>query len=186
MGWSRWIPKHKLDSVPSHIGAYQLAQTPKPGRTYPVVYIGEGRILERVRYHKRTKRQWSFVKYQVTNSKSRAQQIEAGLLATFKKRFGRLPLYNNKGGKGSSGRGTTSKPWRSVGTRCAKRLGRRYCKNKAAPGYKYCHVHRYASDGSGSAPKSKSSPARRCKAKISGGTRCRRPCQSRRQYCWQH
>lgn len=73
------------------IGVYEL------GRADHVLYIGSGRICDRLRSHERCEEK-HFHQYRclVTNDRRRAIQIERRELHRFEQSNERLPLYNEE------------------------------------------------------------------------------------------
>jgi len=76
--------------VPDQLGIYEL------GWSGNLVYIGQGRIADRITRH--TTKAWSFnqVRYEVTNSKQRAEERERAELRNFGEREKELPKYNSR------------------------------------------------------------------------------------------
>lgn len=76
---------------PDVVGVYEL------GRAGHVLYVGAGRIRDRLQCHHRDdKKQFQQYRCVVTNDSRRAQQLERGALLVFKSRHGRLPKYNSE------------------------------------------------------------------------------------------
>lgn len=86
----RWSKKSDaMERAPNNIGVYELAQA---GST---VYIGQGKIRDRIRACDKRNMSFNQVRWEETNSKRRAKQRENALLKKFEKKYGRLPKYND-------------------------------------------------------------------------------------------
>jgi hypothetical protein len=87
---TRYYP-FRPDRPPDKIGVYELAWSNH------IVYIGMGRINDRLRAHSRdeTKR-WHRYRCLITSDRRRARQIEKRELRTFRDRHDRLPKYNHQ------------------------------------------------------------------------------------------
>ena len=90
--WSNYKKEHvqKVDNV---YAVYELADKLKE-----VIYIGEGELRERLLAHiiggNDPIPTTSHFRFEKTTSKTRCVQRQNALLAEFKRRYGRLPKYN--------------------------------------------------------------------------------------------
>lgn len=81
---------------PDQIGVYELGW---PGRTnsgYKIVYVGSGRIRDRLRSHYYSNKNWAVYRCEITNSTKRARERERREIRRFKRYNGRLPKYNSQ------------------------------------------------------------------------------------------
>lgn len=76
-------------NIPNQIGVYEL------GWAKNIVYIGEGDIAKRIACHD-AKEEVNFqqIRYEITNSKKRAEQRERAELRRFKQKNDQLPKHN--------------------------------------------------------------------------------------------
>lgn len=93
----RWstFSLNNVSRVPNVYGAYELGN-----RDGEIIYIGEGRLQDRLRSHFSTGSSpvpgTAFFRYEQTGGKERAVGRQNALLRDFKRRWGRLPYYNQK------------------------------------------------------------------------------------------
>jgi len=93
--WSKYTKDHVRD-VPNIYGTYELADGDQN-----VVYIGEGKLYDRLTAHFAKGGSdpipaVSYFRYEETRSKQRAEQKQNALLLEFKRKYGKLPKYNQK------------------------------------------------------------------------------------------
>ena len=92
--WSKYT-KDNVGGVSNIYGTYELADGDKN-----VVYIGEGKLYDRLMAHFATGSDpipaVSHFRYEATRSKQRAKQRQNALLFEFKRKYGKLPRYNQK------------------------------------------------------------------------------------------
>lgn len=83
---------------PDRLGVYELGW-PAPTETgYAVVYIGSGRIRDRLRAHFQSEKTWAVYRCEVTNSTKRARERERREQRRFLEDQGRLPRFNERVG----------------------------------------------------------------------------------------
>jgi hypothetical protein len=82
--------------VPDRVGVYELARPAPTDSGYKVVYIGSGRLADRVSRHRRSDKQWCVYRVELTASTRRARQRERVHQRRFLDREGRLPRYNDR------------------------------------------------------------------------------------------
>jgi excinuclease UvrABC nuclease subunit len=92
--WSCFEEK-KIEQVPDVFGVYELAD-----RNKEIVYIGHGRLKERLRRHftENIYKEVTYFRYEETFSKEKAKKREKALLSKFEKENKRLPKYNKRFG----------------------------------------------------------------------------------------
>ena len=92
--WSRFDEK-TLENVPSVYGVYELGN-----RLRNVIYIGSGILDERLRSHFRSRnpcfQKAYYFRYEPTYGGERARSRERALLREYKRRYGELPLCNER------------------------------------------------------------------------------------------
>lgn len=92
--WSRYT-KDDVRNVANVYGVYELADG-----AGNIVYIGEGKLRERLiahlSIHSDPTPGVSYFRYATTGSKRKAKQRQNALLSEFRRKYGRLPMYNQK------------------------------------------------------------------------------------------
>lgn len=92
--WPRYT-KNTVRSVANVYGVYELADG-----SGNIVYIGEGKLRERLTAHLSIRSDpipgVSYLRYATTGSKRKAIQRQNALLSEFYRKYGRLPMYNQK------------------------------------------------------------------------------------------
>ena len=87
--------KEKVKTVPDVCGVYELADS-----NGNVLYIGEGRLRERLFSHFSNAPEptpgVSLFRCEKTGSKRRCVERQNALLAEYRRKYGRLPKYNQK------------------------------------------------------------------------------------------
>ena len=90
--WSNY-KKEQVQKVDNVFAVYELAD-----KLNEVIYIGEGKLRERLLAHITSGSDpiptTSHFRFETTGSKTRCVQRQNALLAEFKRRYGRLPFYN--------------------------------------------------------------------------------------------
>ncbi len=81
-------------SGPDQIGVYELGWSGRSESGYKIVYIGSGRINNRLRSHYYSDKTWAVYRCEITNSTRRARQRERRELRRFERTHGRLPRFN--------------------------------------------------------------------------------------------
>ena len=96
--WSHYTKTNVL-TEPDNYGVYEIGHIDSG----EVLYIGEGHVMTRLKAHLPDGRRnhetvvgGDGYRYELTGSKDRAMQRERALLAEFKRRYGRLPKYNQR------------------------------------------------------------------------------------------
>ena len=100
--WTEYT-KENVKSEPDIFGVYEIAHYTTWAKTREVLYIGEGRMRDRLLAHipdgSRTHENvvgGDVYRYEETGSKLRAVQRQNALLRDYKKEFGKLPKYNQR------------------------------------------------------------------------------------------
>lgn len=83
--------KENLREVPNFLGVYELADANKE-----LIYIGEGRLKNRLLEHNRKKLYAHYYRYLVLGSKIRCEQKERAMQRAYRKKHGELPWYNKQ------------------------------------------------------------------------------------------
>lgn len=81
---------------PDQIGVYELGWPAQTDSGYAIVYIGSGRIADRLYRHSRSEKTWAVYRCEITNSTRRARQRERRAQRRFVDRHGRLPRFNDR------------------------------------------------------------------------------------------
>lgn len=81
---------------PDLIGVYELGWPAPTDSGYAVVYIGSGRIRQRLQEHNRSNKSWVAYRCEITNSTRRARQRERREQRRFRDFVGRLPKFNKQ------------------------------------------------------------------------------------------
>jgi len=85
----RWSTYSGLE-IPNQLGVYEL------GWSNNIVYLGEGDIASRIACHDR--KTWSFnqIRYEITNSRQRAEQRERAEQRNYRDKHDEHPKYNSR------------------------------------------------------------------------------------------
>lgn len=86
------------DKPPDRVGVYELGRPAGTETGYKVVYIGSGRLRDRLRCHHRSGKSWCVYRVELTASTRRARQRERVHQRRFHDHEGRLPVYNDRVG----------------------------------------------------------------------------------------
>lgn len=91
--WVSYAPTKPDDQI----GVYELGHV--TFGTVRIVYIGSGRVVDRLRAHKRSnEKQFEYYRCLYTNDRRRARQIERREQRRYLNRHDRLPAYNSRVG----------------------------------------------------------------------------------------
>ena len=91
----RWSELKDLKELPDSFGVYEIAD---PWRR--TLYIGSGRIEERIKRHKRDKdqcfRKGKYLRFEKIGSESKCRARKRRLLREYEAKHGTLPKYNKR------------------------------------------------------------------------------------------
>jgi hypothetical protein len=88
--------RYQPDKPPDRVGVYELGRPANTPIGYKTVYIGSGRVYDRLQCHHRSSKCWSVYRVELTQSTRRARQRERVHQRRFVDREGRLPIYNDR------------------------------------------------------------------------------------------
>ena len=87
----RWAPYAKGQvTIPNQIGVYELAYNKQ------CIYIGSGNIADRIASHDADGKPITNIRYEITNSRTRALQRERAELHAFGQSKREIPKYNSE------------------------------------------------------------------------------------------
>lgn len=95
MGWGKWWTYSKgiVSFDPDKLGVYELADKDKN-----TVYYGSGKIKTRLLYHLNKKEcpLARYYRFELFDTEEKCRAREKQLLADYKTKHGKLPMYNEK------------------------------------------------------------------------------------------
>lgn len=84
------------EKPPDRVGVYELGRPADTPTGYKIVYIGSGRLYDRLYRHHRSSKCWCVYRVELTRSTRRARQRERVHQRRFADREDRLPVYNDR------------------------------------------------------------------------------------------
>lgn len=78
-----------LDVDSDTVGVYKLYNS-----SGTIIYIGEGKLRDRLKYHGKTQKRIAYFSYHVAKSKKHAQAAEKTVMKAYKAKYGVLPKHN--------------------------------------------------------------------------------------------